>query len=379
MAQTPPNHRIPLVGPWITEREVRYAADAARNGWYQGWDDYVVRFEQEMRAYLSCEFAMTVTSGTTAIHTALAALGVGSGDEVIVPESTWISSASPAVFLGAKPVFVDVEEDTWCMSPVSLEAAISPKTRAIVVVDIYGGMPNWAAVRSIADASGVPILEDAAEAVGSEYCGRKAGTLGDVGIFSFHATKTVAAGEGGMIVTGNPLIADRCRRLKDHGRAEHSDRMWFEGEIGFNYRMSPVQAALGLAQLERIDELLAKRRQIFAWYSDRLGDLPGVRLNATPPGVINSFWMVNAIFERHGALSPRHLVAALGTRGIDSRRFFHPLSSQPVFSRYVDESYAQRNRVAYQLSESGISLPSCPLLEEAEVDRVCSELVALTG
>ena len=210
--------RIPVSGPWITAKEVAYVSEAVATAWYGQANKYHELFEQNFAAYLGVRFAVCLPSCTSAIHLALLALGVGPGDEVIVPDITWIATAAPISYVGATPVFADIDPKTWCLSAASLEECITPRTRAVIPVDLYGGMPDWEAIRAVADLYGLAVIEDAAEALGSEYRSRQAGSLGDVGVFSFHGSKTLTTGEGGMLVTDRPEIYERVLFLRDHGR-----------------------------------------------------------------------------------------------------------------------------------------------------------------
>lgn len=280
--------RIPVAGPWITQKEISYVTDAAANAWYQNANIYNDRFEKAFATYLGVKFAIGLPSCTSGIHLALAAAGIGPGEEVIVPETTWIASAAPVHYVGADIVFADVDKDSWCLSPDSFEARITEKTRAVIPVDLYGNMPDMDGLRKVADKYSISVVEDAAEAIGSEYKGKKAGSLGDIGVFSFHGSKTLTTGEGGMLVTDRDDIHDRVLFLRDHGRLP-GDRFFRNTEIAFKYKMSSLQAAFGLAQLERIDELIEKKLKIFAWYRARLEDLDGIALNSQADRVKNTY------------------------------------------------------------------------------------------
>jgi perosamine synthetase len=364
--------RIPISGPWITRKEVEYVADAAANAWYAQANAYNERFERAFAAYIGVRFAVSLPSCTSAIHLALSALGVGPGHEVVVPDVTSIASAAPACYLGATPVFADVDPSSWCLSPESFEECITLATRAVVPVDLYGNVPDMDAIRAIAARHGIAIVEDAAEAIGSEYKGQRAGALGDVGVFSFHGTKTLTTGEGGMLVTDRQDVYQRVLFLRDHGQ-QPGDKRFFNTEVGFKYKMSSLQAALGLAQLERVEELVSRKRQIFHWYRERL---PCLVLNCEVPGVKNTYWMVTAILSDVPGIDKYRLIALLGGQGIDCRPFFNPLSSLPAFAGSEQGRRARdRNRVSYGISPSGINLPSGLNLTEADVDRVCRALL----
>jgi len=366
--------RIPVAGPSISDREVELVAEAARTAWYGNHYAYNARFERMLADYVGVAKAVTVPHCTAALHLALAALGVGPGDEVIVPDVTWIASVAPIVYVGAEPVLVDILPDTWCIDPGAVERAIGPATKAIIGVDLYGSTCDWARLQAIADRHGLALIEDAAEALGSVHHGRKAGSFGRVSAFSFHGSKTVVTGEGGMLATDDTALMDRVLFLRDHGRTP-GDRFFQNSEIGFKYRMSAVQAALGVAQMERIDALIAHKRAIFGWYRDRLAGLDGVTLNAEPAGTQNSYWMVTVVLDPALGLDKFALMTALEERNVDSRPFFSALSTLPAFAerprscRFVGPNDAGRAPATF-----GVNLPSGYNMDEDLVDVVCTAL-----
>jgi perosamine synthetase len=371
--------RIPVAGPSITNREIDYVADAAANGWYAGSAIYQERFETAFADYLGMRYAVALPSCTSAIHLALAALGVGPGDEVIVPELTWIASAAPISYVGATPVFADVDPITWCLSAKSFSELITPRTKAVIPVDLYGGMPAMDSIRAVARQHGIAVIEDAAEAIGSEFQGRRAGSLGDIGVFSFHGSKTLTTGEGGMLVTNDDAIHSRVLTLRDHGRPP-GDRAFWNTEVAFKYKMSALQAALGLAQLERIEQLVARKRAIFDHYRCRLAAVPGFTLNAEPAGTKNSYWMTTLVVDPSFGPEKEDLIARLSAAGIDTRPFFYPLSSLPAY-RHLSQAVAaaERNRESYRISPWGINLPSALTLTEQQVEYVCHVLRSIVG
>jgi perosamine synthetase len=362
--------RIPVAGPWITQKEIDYVTDAVTNAWYGNAGMYHERFERAFADHIGVAHAMALPSCTSALHLSLLALDVGPGDEVVVPESTWIASAAPITYVGATPVFADVDPSTWCMDARSFERCITPRTKAVIPVDLYGGMPDWSALVAVAEAANVPIVEDAAEAIGATRDDRRAGSFGRTGTFSFHGSKTLTTGEGGMLVTNDTAIFDRCKFLRDHGRAPGKKQFW-NSEVAFKYRMSAMQAALGLAQLERVEELIARKREAFGWYREALSDIRGLTLNAEPAGTRNGFWMVTIVPDASYRVSKEDLVARLIERDIDARPFFYPLSELPA---YADNPHVrgarERNPVAYRLSATGVNLPSSLSLTQSDVARV---------
>ncbi len=374
MCQRLTMERIPIAGPWITRKEIEYVTDAVTTAWYEQANQYHQRFEEAFAAYVGTRYAVALPSCTSAIHLALLASGIGPGDEVIVPDVTWIASAAPVSYVGATAVFADIEEDTWCLSADSVARWITPRTRAIIPVDLYGGMPDWDPLRTLARKHNLFLLEDAAEAVGSEYRGRRAGSLGDVGVFSFHGSKTLTTGEGGMLVTDREDLYRRVLVLRDHGRPP-GDRMFFNQEVAWKYKMSAMQAALGLAQLERVGELVERKRSIFNAYAQALSGVAGVRLNAEPPGILNSYWMTTVIVDPRFGLTKAGLMTRFEERGMAVRPFFHPLSSLPA---YASSAWAARareeNRTSYAISPYGLNLPSSLRIRPEQIECVVQAL-----
>jgi perosamine synthetase len=338
---------------------------------------YHERFERAFADYIGTRYAIALPSCTSAIHLALAALGVGPGDEVVVPEITWIASAAPVSYVGATPVFADVDAETWCLSPASFERSISPKTRAVIPVDLYGGTPDMDAIREIAARRGIAVIEDAAEAFGAERDGKRTGSFGDAATFSFHGSKTLTTGEGGMLVTDSEDLYQRALVLRDHGRPP-GDRAFRNTEVAFKYRMSAMQAALGLAQTERGEELVARKRTIFGWYREALAGLPGITLNHEEPGTRNVYWMVTAILDPAVWPARDAVISRLREEGVDCRPFFHPLSSLEAYAGHPSAVGARdRDPVAYAISPRGLNLPSGMNMTAELVDRVCACLRAI--
>lgn len=370
---------IPIAGPSITQKEIDYVTEAAKTAWYDKANMFQQRFESAMAARMGRKFATALPSCTSGLHLALGALGIGPGDEVIVPELTWIASAAPIAYVGATPVFADVDRDSWCLDAESFERAITPRTKAAIVVDLYGNMPDWSALETIAARHNIALIEDAAEAIGSTYDNRPAGAFGIASVFSFHGSKTLTTGEGGMLLTDDDELYHRCLVLRDHGRSP-GDIMFFNDEVGFKYRMSALQAALGVGQLERLDDLIARKREIFAWYQERLGPVNEVMLNNEAPGVFNSYWMVTALIDPGLGVSKEALIPRLAEQGVAARPFFYPLSAIPAYRDHPSSVGArERNPVAYATSWRGINLPSGYNMTPELVDRVCAALASAIG
>ena len=257
--------RILYTKPSITDLEVTYAADAARNGWGERCYEYLHRFEQAFKAHLGVKYTIATSSCTGALHMGLAAMQVGPGDEVILADTNWIASAAPVVYLGAKPVFVDILPDSWCFDPERVEAAITPRTKAIMAVHLYGNLCDMDRLLDIGKRHGIPVIEDAAEAIGSQFHGKAAGSMGAFGSFSFHGSKTLTTGEGGMFATNDARLYEKVLTLSNHGRARGQTKQFWPDVVGYKYKMSNIQAAIGCAQLERIEELVGRKREILTY------------------------------------------------------------------------------------------------------------------
>jgi perosamine synthetase len=356
--------RILYTKPSITELEVRYATDAAANGWGDKCYEYINRFEELFKLHLGVQFAIATSSCTGALHMGMAALGIGPGDEVIMADTNWIATASPIVNLGAKPVFVDILPDSWCIDPEKAEAAITPNTKAIVAVHLYGNLCDMDRLLAIGEKYGIPVIEDAAEAIGSMYHGRRAGSIGKFGSFSFHGTKTLTTGEGGMFVTNDADLFERVLTLSNHGRARGQTKQFWPDLVGFKYKMSNLQAAIGCAQMERIEELIQRKREIFAFYRDRLEILPGVCMNPELPGTVNGAWMPTTVFAQETGVTREKLQSAFSAENADARVFFWPLSSLPMFKA------KQSNRLAWDIPGRAINLPSYHDISAEDLYRV---------
>ena len=357
--------KIYINKPSITQLEIDYVNDAIANGWGEKCYDYIYKFENKFAQYQQTKYALATSSCTGAIHLALMAMGVKTGDEVIIPEITWIATAEPVLYIGAKPIFVDILPNTWCINPQKIEEAITPKTKAIIVVHLYGNVCEMDEIMAIAKKYNLMVLEDAAEGLGSEYKGKKCGSIGDAGVFSFHGTKTMTTGEGGILVTNNETIYEKAKILNDHGRnpKDPEHKPYWMRDYGYKYKMSNLQAALGLAQTERIEELIARKRQIFNLYQEMLADLP-LKLNPEPPYTKNSYWLPTAVMDEHINFDRDTFFTLCKENNIDSRPFFYPLSSLPMFESKPE------NTVAYHTYKRGVNLPSYHDITEYEMNMV---------
>jgi perosamine synthetase len=353
---------IPISKPLIGPREKQLVLDALASGWVSSIGKYIDEFETNFAEYCGTEYAIAVSNGTTGLHLALAALGLGPGDEVIVPDLTFVATANAVAYTGAKPVLADIDPDTLCIDPCSVKSLITKRTKAIIPVHLYGHPAEMDALIEIGESHGINIIEDAAEAHGAEYRGCKVGGLGKCGVFSFYGNKVITTGEGGMLTTNDRKFYERARRLRDH--AMSPERRYFHEERGFNYRITNLQAALGVAQLERIEEFLQRRREIMSWYDADINAGDGVRLNRVKNWAKSAFWMV--CMEVDWLDEPRRdaFMRSLRAQGIDSRPYFHTLSSMPMYRQTVLP-------VAGRKSQTGLNLPSFFDLTRKDVGRIC--------
>jgi perosamine synthetase len=356
--------RIFYTKPSITEVEVAYATDAARNGWGDRCYEYIVKFEELFRRHTGARYAIATSSCTGSLHMGMSALGLGQDDEVILGDTNWIASAAPITYLGAKPVFVDVLANSWCLDPDLVEAAITPRTKAILAVHLYGNLCEMDRLLEIGARRGIPVIEDAAEALGSKWAGSPAGTMGIFGAFSFHGTKTITTGEGGMFVTNDEQLYKKTLALSSHGRVAGQVKQFWPDYIGFKYKMSNVQAAIGCAQMERIDELINRKREIFEYYQKRLGEVPGVTMNPERQSTVNGYWMPTLVFAPETGVTRERLVETFKAADIDARVFFHALSSLSMFVPCPE------NRNSYSIPGRAINLPSYHDMTRDDLDRV---------
>lgn len=357
-------YRIPVYQPWLCGNEERYVLDCLRSGWISSKGQYIAAFEDRFAEFIGVRHALSVCNGTVALHVALAALGIGPGDEVIVPTFTYIAPVNAVVYCGATPVFVDADPDTWQLDPNDVYRRITPKTKAIIVVHLYGHPAEMNALTTLAQEHGLFIVEDCAEAFGATYQGKHVGTFGDIATFSFYGNKTITTGEGGMVTTNDDMLAERIRRLKGQGLAPY--REYWHDIIGYNYRMTNIAAAIGLAQLENASLFLDRKRTIAQRYRHLLADTHLVFQHESPE-VQHSWWMISVLAPT--AQERDHLRQALARHGIETRPTFYPVHTMPMYShRY------ERHRVAESLGLRGINLPSYPSLRDEQIEEICHVL-----
>lgn len=363
--------RIPYTKPSITALEVAYATDAAQNGWGDRCYEYIYRFEEAFKTFVGSQYAIATSSCTGALHMGLAALGLCQDDEVILADTNWIATVAPVTYLGARPVFVDILPDTWCIDPEQAEAAITTRTKAIIATHLYGNLCEIEELLDIGKRHGIPIIEDSAEAIGSSWKGHPAGSQGYFGVFSFHGTKTLTTGEGGMFVTNDAALYDQVLTLSNHGRSKGQTKQFWPDYLGFKYKLSNIQAALGCAQLERIEELVERKREIFAYYRDCLEGIQGLSMNPEKPGTINGYWMPTVVFAEELGVSRDDLLQRFQEADIDARVFFWPLSSLPMFDAHPT------NYNSYSICSRAINLPSSHDISESELERVITTVTKL--
>jgi perosamine synthetase len=360
--------RIPICDPKIDENDIQRVVECIQSTWVSGISKYVEEFEEAFAKYCNCKYGVATNSGTTALHLALATLNIKPGDEVIIPTFTMIATANAVTYTGAKPVLVDADENTWNLDTSKIEDKINEHTKAIIVVHTYGHPADMDPIIELAEKYNLYVIEDAAEAHGAEYKGKRVGSIGDIGCFSFYANKIITTGEGGMIVTNNEELAEKARWLRAHAFGRYGKHFYHEA-LGFGYRMSGLQAALGLAQLERIDEFVLIRRNNAKLYNSLLFEL-GEKITLPPeaPWAKNVYWMYSILIEDNFGMSRDELMKRLEFEGIETRTFFYPIHVQPIYAKqYQGESFP----VADELSRKGINLPSGNNLTADEIEHVC--------
>ncbi len=359
---------IPVNEPVISKEAKRNVREAISSGWLSSAGPFIKKFEQEFARYLGAKYAISVSSGTAALHVALASLGIGEGDEVIVPAFTMAASWMAVLYSGARPVFVDCELETYNIDSEEIEKKITRRTRAVMPVHIYGHSCEMNKIMSLAKKHKLYVIEDAAEAHGAEYGSKKCGNFGDINCFSFYANKIVTTGEGGMVVTNNKKFAYEANKFKD---LYHSDKRRFIHErLGYNYRMTNLQAAVGCGELENVDKYVERKQWMANLYDQGLKDIPGIKIPTTRPGVKNVYWMYGIIIDKEKfGLNRDELRTRLKKEGIDTREFFYPPEDQPILRKKIGN---QKFPKAKYLSENGLYLPSGLAITEKQIRKVVS-------
>ncbi len=357
---------ILTAGPSISTREISYVNDAVSNGWNYHHADYITRFENSFAEYVGSKYAIATSSCTGALHLALLALGIGPGDEVIVPDITWVATAATVMYTGAKPVFADVNITDWTINLDSIQSLINSKTKAIVPVHLYGYGAAMKQIMELARNNNLFVVEDSAPAIGTQINDKRAGTFGDFGCFSFQGAKLLVTGEGGMLVTDSEELYRRAKKDQDHGRVPGT--FWID-ELGHKYKMNNITAALGLAQIERVENQIYRKRRINRWYKENLFDIDSILFQSESPGSHSICWMTSFTLNHSSKISRDELIISLKRDGIDSRPVFPAISQYPIW-KY--ETEIQPN--AKLIGSNGINLPSGVLLSKPAIEMVCTSI-----
>ncbi len=367
---------IPVWEPVLDGNEQRYVHDCLETNWISSLGRYITRFEEAFARWCGMPHGVACSSGTAALHLSLVALGIGPGDEVIIPDFTLIVSANTVILAGAKPVLADVDPKTWCLDPRKVEEKVTARTRAIMPVHMYGHPCDMPALSDIARRHRLAVIEDCAEGHGAEIAGRKVGAFGDAGCFSFYGNKILTTGEGGMVLTRDAALAARLRLLRDQG---FEPPRFVHRVVGFNYRLTNLQAAIGLAQTEKADEKVRRKREIASWYLDLLKSEADVEVPAEAPGAKNVYWMFGVKLGPRFSQGRDAVMEELKERGVETRAFFCPMHRQPVFQDGGDPRWPDVRGdfpVSDDLWERGLYLPSGPGLTRAQAEEVAEKLLA---
>lgn len=353
--------KIPVYQPSLSGREKEYVNECLDSSWISSKGKFLPLFEKGFANYIGVKHATGVCNGTVALHLALLALGIGEEDEVIVPTLTYIASVNAIKYAGATPVFADSLSDTWQLDPADLESRITPKTKAIMAVHLYGHPCEMDEIVSVCKRHNLYLIEDCAEAIGTYYKGKHVGTFGDISTFSFYGNKTITTGEGGMVVSNDDTLMDRANHFKGQGLAKY--RQYWHDVIGYNYRMTNICAAIGLAQLEQVDEFLKRKRQVANWYKEFIQN-PEIQIHQEKSDCVHSYWMVSILTKN--SESRDKLREELANQGVETRPVFYPVHTMPMYSQNF-----QKFKVAEDIGWRGINLPSYPGLSEGQVKMIC--------
>lgn len=361
---------IPVCEPKLGKKELEYVTDCIKTNWISSKGKYITQFEEKFSEYCGAKYGIATSNGTTALHLALASIGIKPRDEVIIPTFTMIATVNSVTYTGAKPVLVDSEPMTWNIDPAKIEEKITRKTKAIMVMHTYGHPCDMDPILELAEKRDLYVIEDAAEAHGAEYKGKRAGALGDAGCFSFYANKIITTGEGGMIVTNDEKIAEMARLLRDQA---FEPKRFVHRHVGFNYRMTNLQAAIGAAQMELIDESVETRRRNAKLYNSLLKDTTGITLPPEALWAKNVYWMYTVLIEDSFGKARNDLMPYLKEKGVDTRSAFYPVHTQPVYAKqYKGEKYP----IAEELSRKGLNLPSGNTLTDDQIKCVAETIIS---
>lgn len=359
---------IPVSEPDLGPLEREYLLDAFDSGWISSRGAYIAKAEGLLRKVSGAPFAAVCNNGTTALHLALLAAGVGPGDEVILPSLTYVATLNAVYYVGARPVFVDVDDETWCLDSQAVSEAVTSRTSAIIGVDIYGQPADYTALRSIADRHELKLIADAAESIGATLDGVKTGALADITTFSFFGNKVITSGEGGAVTTASEAVHEQVLQLRNQGN--HATERYRHDVIGYNYRMTNLSAAILTAQLERAEELIMNRRRVVRTYSELLDESQDIRSQTTATNAVGSPWMHSVRLVDLDAKQRDDVIRALHDRGIETRPVFHPVQYMP----FVPEQDRPSTPIAERIGREGISLPTFPAMQEKDIAFVASTL-----
>ena len=363
-------YRTPVLEPLLAGNELEYVTDCIKTNWISSLGKYVTRFEESVRDYCGAEYVLAVSNGTVALHLSLVALGIGPGDEVIVPDITFGATLNSVLMAGAVPVIVDVDSETWNICPNLIAKSITSKTKAIMPVHIYGMPCNMLAIQKIAEQHNLLIIEDCAEALGSTINNKHVGNFGDAGTFSFFGNKVITCGEGGAIIFRDKGVFEKAKILRDHGMTP-GKRYWHE-TMGFNYRLTNLQAAVGCAQFEQLPGFRNKRKEILAWYDSYLMSSGYFKKQYANDGYESSYWLFTVTLRKHSVINRDALIDKLSKLGVDSRPIFYPMSTQPAFN----ECPINLAGNSISISERGISLPTSVYLKEEDIISISEKVIA---
>lgn len=361
---------IPVAQPYLGKEEEKLILDGVRSGWISSIGKYIELFEKDFAKFVNCKYSVTTSNGTAALHLAMVAAGISPGDEVIVPSMTFVATANVVSYVGAKPVFVDSEMESWNIDPEKIKEKINRRTKAIIPVHLYGHPANMGPILAIAKKYSLLVIEDAAEAHGALYKNRNVGSMGEIGCFSFFGNKIITTGEGGMITTNNKKIATRIRFFRDHGASKK--RRYYHPKLGFNYRMTNLQAALGFAQLKKIKKILSKKIAIANAYQKYLYPLAKeVILQPQAQWATNVYWMYSILVPKKGKKNRDFLISELKKVGIESRPFFFPIHRLPRYKT------SDKLPIADFLGHCGVNLPSSPNLEDNQIKFISDKIIEI--
>lgn len=362
--------KIAFAGPWITQKEIDYVTDAVKNGWYETFSKDIKALEETMARYVGRKYALATHCCTLSLHLSAASLGLKKGDEVICTDFSWVATAYSVAYTGATLVFVDVDPDSWNIDPKAIEEAVTKKTKAIMLVHTFGNPADMDPIMEVARKYNLAVIEDAAPSLGAKYKGRKVGTFGDFGCFSFHGAKVAVSGEGGILLTDNKDLYDRACLLASMGRTDRKAVFWSD-EIGYQYTIGNLTAALALAQVERVEELVARKRQIFGWYDQRIRGVPGIQIIREKEDCKSNYCYPSILLDESIKVDRDAVLAELRKYNIHFRPTFPPMSLMPAF----EQRYP--NPVTARVARRGISLASAANLNEEDIDFACKTLLKI--